>query len=86
MIAAEAISKKGITRGIVPSRDCTALDGCHNVTANRDDLYKFFKQGDSSRWCTAGVVCEFEFPSRYYKYAVPFPHYSVDGFYILCVT
>ena len=36
-----------------------------------------FYQGDSSRWCTAGVVCEFEFPSCHCKYAVHFPHYHL---------
>ena len=50
--------------------------------ANCDDLYTFFchkkvYQGDRSRWCIAGVVCEFESPSRYCKYAVPFPHYHL---------
>ena len=34
-------------------------------------------QGDSSKLCIAGVVCEFEFPSRYCKYAVLFPHHHL---------
>ena len=34
MIAAEAITKKGITRGIVPKQRlyCFILNGCHNAT------------------------------------------------------
>ena len=83
VIAAEAITKRGVTQELLPSRDCygTALystvDTMQPIRNTKcDDLYAFlfavrrFHQGDRSRWCT-GVVYEFKFPSRYCKYAVP---------------
>ena len=83
VIAAEAITEIGVMEELPPSSDCIALYSTVIAmqpirNCKRDDLYTFlyavrrFYQGDSSRWwITAGVACEFEFPSRYSKYAVP---------------
>ena len=82
VIAAEAITERGVTEKLPPSRECAAL---YSVVvtmqpirnAKCDDLYAFlfavrkFYQGDRSRQCTGGVVCEFKFPSRYCKYVAP---------------
>ena len=82
VIAAEAITEIGIMEKLPPSRNCTplystvvAIQPIRNF--KRDDLYAFlyavrrFYQGDSRWYTTAGVECEFEFPSRYREYAVP---------------
>jgi hypothetical protein len=82
VLAAEAITKIGIMEELPPRRGCTALYSTVVPMQpirnhQRHDLYTFlfavrrFYQGDKDRWCTGGVVCEFEFPSRHCKYEVP---------------
>ena len=82
VIAAEAITEIGIMEELPPSRDCTALYSTVVTmqpirNCKRDDLYTFlfavrrFHLGDKSSRSTAGMVCEFQFPSRYSEYTVP---------------